>query len=155
MVWRMILLKADEDPIDWVESIEKTFKMFDVDDSGELNVAEVGNFVRSLGITMSEEQLEAFIQEFEMDYDRRVSLSEFKKAVEKHKPRDNAAGKLSSVDAAWNAVLHTIEKDPKFWNRSLENIFGIFDRDSSGSLDICELQTGLVRLGVRLSADQV
>jgi Ca2+-binding EF-hand superfamily protein len=151
--WRKILSKIDENPSGWAESVEKQFKEIDVDGSGEIDVTELAQM--NLGAAMTVSQLEAFIQEVDLDFNQRVSLTEFMAAVDKRKPRGKDGAHLSSADAAWSAILRTIDKDPKSWQRSTQRIFHTFDRDGSGSIDVCELEAGLISLGVRLSSDQV
>jgi Ca2+-binding EF-hand superfamily protein len=74
-------------------------------------------------------------------------------AVEKRKPR-SGKGAGSSKEGAWRSILQAVEKDES-WERSLATLFKAFDKDGSGSIDVAELASGLVSLGVSLSPDQV
>jgi Ca2+-binding EF-hand superfamily protein len=153
--WHLLLLKIDSDPAKWEASIEALFTRLDRDGSGEVDVHELGAPLRDLGVSLSNDQLTALIEEIDSDFNGSISLAEFKAAVAKRKPHRSSGKGPGSVEEAYRLILKTIEDDQKSWERSIVNIFHTFDRDGSGAIDISELESGLMSLGVRMAPDQV
>jgi Ca2+-binding EF-hand superfamily protein len=151
--WRLLLEKVDSDPSGWSASVKGLFRSMDTDASGKVDVEELGRCLKKVGVRLNEDQVLSFHEDIDENGDGRVSIQEFMDAVEKRKPR-SGKGAGSSKEGAWRSILQAVEKDES-WERSLATLFKAFDKDGSGSIDVAELASGLVSLGVSLSPDQV
>lgn len=65
---------ADRDP---EEEIKKAFQLFDDDHSGKITLKNMKRVARELGENLSEEELQAMIDEFDRDQDGEISSDEF------------------------------------------------------------------------------
>ncbi|CAN0234822.1 unnamed protein product, partial [Phaeothamnion confervicola] len=63
--------------LDPEEEMAKAFRLFDDDDTGKITLKNMRRVVRELGETMSEEELQALIDEFDRDQDGAISKDEF------------------------------------------------------------------------------
>jgi len=121
--WAAILAKVSDDPAGWQRSVDRLFMDFDLDGSGEIDVSELAAAVRGMGVALTADQLVAFRDDLDANFDGKVSRLEFAAALECRKPRAGA-----SV-AAWAAVLKRVSDHPKEWARSVEKLFLEMDRD--------------------------
>nr|WAW84821.1 centrin 3 [Halisarca dujardinii] len=64
----------DRDPR---EEILKAFKLFDDDNTGKIGIRNLRRVARELGENMSEEELRAMIDEFDLDNDGEINQDEF------------------------------------------------------------------------------
>ena len=64
----------DRDP---VEEILKAFKLFDEDNSGRISLWNLKRVARELGENLSDDELQAMIDEFDKDGDGEISEQEF------------------------------------------------------------------------------
>lgn len=67
-------MMLDRDP---QEEMMKAFRLFDDDESGKINLRNLRRVARELGENMSEEELRAMIQEFDLDGDGEINTEEF------------------------------------------------------------------------------
>lgn len=65
---------AQRDPED---EIKKAFQLFDDDHSGLIDIKNMKRVARELGENLSEEELQAMIDEFDRDQDGKISSDEF------------------------------------------------------------------------------
>ena len=65
---------SDRDP---VEEILKAFKLFDEDNTGRISVRNLRRVARELGENLSDDELQAMIDEFDKDGDGEISEQEF------------------------------------------------------------------------------
>jgi Ca2+-binding EF-hand superfamily protein len=151
--WKLLLEKVDSDPSGWSTSVKSLFRSMDTDASGKVDVEELGSCLKKVGVRLNGDQVLSFLNDIDANGDGRVSLQEFMDAVEVRKPR-SGKGAASSKEGAWRSILRAVEKDES-WERSVSTLFKAFDKDGSGSIDVAELASGLVSLGVSLSPDQV
>ena len=59
------------------EEIEKAFKLFDEDNSGKISLRNLRRVARELGENLSDDELQAMIDEFDKDQDGEISSDEF------------------------------------------------------------------------------
>lgn len=65
---------ADRDP---EEEMKKAFRLFDDDDSGHISIKNLRRVARELGEVLSEDELQAMIDEFDKNADGVIDLGEF------------------------------------------------------------------------------
>jgi centrin-3 len=65
---------AQRDPL---EEIRKAFALFDDDHSGKINLKNLRRVARELGESMTDDELQAMIDEFDTDHDGQISEAEF------------------------------------------------------------------------------
>ena len=65
---------AERDP---VEEILKAFKLFDEDNTNKISMRNLRRVARELGENLSDDELQAMIDEFDKDGDGEISESEF------------------------------------------------------------------------------
>ena len=65
---------AQRDPLD---EIRKAFALFDDDHSGKISIKNLRRVARELGETMTDDELQAMIDEFDTDKDGQISEAEF------------------------------------------------------------------------------
>ena len=65
---------ASRDPED---EIRKAFQLFDDDHTGKVSLKNMKRVARELGENLSEEELQAMIDEFDRDQDGEISAEEF------------------------------------------------------------------------------
>lgn len=70
----MVELIVQRDP---VEEIRKAFGLFDLDKKGKISLQNLKTVVEELGEPISEEELRAMIEEFDMDDDGYINEKEF------------------------------------------------------------------------------
>jgi len=59
------------------EEMKKAFALFDDDDSGTISLKNLRRVSRELGEVLSEDELNAMIEEFDKDQDGEINLEEF------------------------------------------------------------------------------
>ena len=62
---------------DPIEEIRKAFALFDDDHTGKISIKNLRRVARELGETMTDDELQAMIDEFDTDKDGQISEAEF------------------------------------------------------------------------------
>jgi Ca2+-binding EF-hand superfamily protein len=128
--WRLLLKLVDETPANWAKSVEALFHDLDANQSGNLDLAELGAKLSSLGLELTEAQLDGFLKGVDKEFAGFISKRDFVAAVERRKPS------ASSSEASWIVLLGMLDDDPSASIRSIPRMFKTFDNDGSGSIDI-------------------
>ena len=75
--WLFLTVTEKYSERDPEEEIQKAFKLFDDDDTGKITLKNMKRVCRELGENLSEEELQAMIDEFDRDQDGAISPEEF------------------------------------------------------------------------------
>ncbi len=65
---------AERDP---EEEILKAFELFDNDNTGKINLSNLRRVARELGENLTDDELQAMIDEFDKDQDGKIDRNEF------------------------------------------------------------------------------
>mmetsp|Transcript_9630 Transcript_9630/g.9589 ORF Transcript_9630/g.9589 Transcript_9630/m.9589 type:complete len:143 (-) Transcript_9630:54-482(-) len=111
--------------------IDRVFKYFDKDSSGFIDLSELGNALRCLGLTPSNAQVEELMKKADANSDRKLGKCEF------------------------TYMYNEINVAPKVTLNDLINEFKVFDKDNSGYINAKELDEALCSQGEPMSKDEV
>jgi len=114
--------------------MEKMFDLYDDDDSGEIDTAELGQLMNSLGRVMTEPELRAMFAELDEDQDGTVSKQEF---------------------LTWAAFQDAHAEKPESIEELAENMFKMFDTDDGGEVTVEEFADCMKRFGSALTVDEI
>lgn len=115
---------------DDIQEFTEIFNLFDEDGSGEITVEELAKMMEALGRTMTEDQLKAMVATVDTDGTGSIEIDEFLMIM----ARDKAS------------------QDPL---ADARKIFGMFDKDGSGTIDATELADALRAMGQQVADDDV
>ncbi|KAI0985112.1 hypothetical protein GJ496_001066 [Pomphorhynchus laevis] len=63
---------------DQIGEIERAFRLFDDDNSGSINIRKLKRVARELGQSISEEEMQSMIEQFDLNGDGLIDIDEFK-----------------------------------------------------------------------------
>ena len=118
--------------IDQSTAIKEVFDLFDKDGSGKVSVEELVDIFETLGQTLTEQEAIELVSGLDKDGDGELDFEEF-------------CGYLESI-------MHD-EDLPA--SDLVENMFTIFDMDSSGKITVEEFAATLAKLGNNLSQEDI
>ena len=132
----------------WEQS-HRLFELFDEDNSGTLDVAELQHGAERFGITLSEKQVQELCAKIGSGSDglNRQQLMTFLSMLLGVKCRSSSMSGL-------RGARYTQIAQKAVWEQA-HMLFVQFDEDNSGTLDVAELQHGAERFGTTLSEKQV
>ncbi|KAK8684716.1 hypothetical protein V6N13_040732 [Hibiscus sabdariffa] len=113
-----------------VSEFKEAFNFFDKDGDGCITVEELATVIRSLDQNPSEEELQDMIREVDADGNGSIEFSEFLSLMAK---------KMQETDA----------------EEELKEAFKVFDKDLNGYISASELRNVMMKLGEKLSDEEV
>ncbi|XVF50456.1 hypothetical protein PTKIN_Ptkin04bG0102200 [Pterospermum kingtungense] len=111
-----------------MEQLQKVFNQFDANKDGRISVAELGNVLKAMGSSYTEEELQRVMEDIDTDKDGFINLAEF----------------TSLCRTSSDAVTAASE---------LRDAFDLYDQDKNGLISANELHLVLNRLGMACSVD--
>ena len=114
-----------------LKEIKAKFAIFDADDSGQINAAELATVLRAVGLNPTEHHVQELLEEYDADDSGALSFAEFARLY---------VEELESVEEA---------------DRLFKNAFQFFDKDGNGEISLVEFRTVLTQLGDPMDDDEV
>lgn len=114
---------------DTIKEFREAFALFDKDADGTITVQELGQVMKSMGQTPSEQELRQMINEVDADGNGKIDFAEFVTLM---------ARKMNT------------DKDAE-----IREAFNVFDKDGDGYISMGELQHIMQSLGENLSEEEV
>merc|ERR1711934_164929 len=113
-----------------IECFTEAFQMFDTDGSGAISSSEFRDVCLAVGMTPTEDELKAMIQELDQDESGDIDLKEFL------------------------AAMQAKTQDPE-GEEIIKEAFKTFDIDGSGTLSHSEMREVLMHLGEKMDDDEI
>merc|ERR1711907_548974 len=110
--------KMDQSKVKELMEIKRTFSVFDLDNSGSVDLSELGGLMQALGIGLDIEEKENVMKEFDVSGDGNISFEEFFTFMNR---RNN------KIDA----------------DEVIRDVFEMIDQDGSGTVSKLEFQSTL------------
>ncbi|KAL1627146.1 Calmodulin [Neofusicoccum ribis] len=113
-----------------IEEYKAAFAVFDKNGDGDITAKELGEVMKSLGQNPTDEELQDMINELDVDHTGSIDFEEFLVMMAK-KPK---------------------HVDPE---QEIREIFNVFDRDGSGTINSSELRHVMKAIGENLTDDEI
>ncbi|KAL8536758.1 hypothetical protein ACS0TY_012072 [Phlomoides rotata] len=113
--------------------LREIFRSFDRNNDGSLTELELGSLLRSLGLKLSPDQIDALIQKADTNNNGLVEFSEFVVLV---------APELLPAKSPYS-------------EEQLKQLFKMFDKDGNGYITVAELAHSIAKLGHALTVDEL
>jgi len=120
------------------EDLRAVFELFDVDQSGEITMDEMGDAMEALGLDVSEGQVERIFASVDKDANGSIDFPEFCQVINGNLDASRDAGEDFEAD-----------------DDAMRQVFDLFDADGSGQIDLGELGDAMEALGIHASAEVV
>jgi Ca2+-binding EF-hand superfamily protein len=119
-------------------SLEETFSYLDADNDRELTADDMEAGLRGLKAFdgMRRDEISILVSRFPRNNDGLISLNEFIGFVRERQPKSAEEDKLRKI-----------LKKAEAMGKSVEDIFGFFDKDGTGEITLAEFRDGLSQLG--------
>lgn len=134
-----------------VRDLTEAFKMFDLDGDGKISRGELGRVLRSLGETMTEEELGQMIRDVDANGDGEIDLQEFINL--NIVVADSSSSSAGGTGSGETGSLNDDRKNGASTSSSseeteaLQSAFEVFDSDKDGFISAGELYRVLSSLG--------
>jgi len=126
------IAKKNGSSIKEIKELHEAFAMFDEDGDESITAVELGNILKKLGQSPSNDELKDMINEVDQDGNGKIDFEEFCSMMAK----TSKAGNSSNED-------------------ELKEAFKVFDKDGNGKISHEELKTVMESLGENLSETEV
>ncbi|TAQ91411.1 hypothetical protein B7494_g251 [Chlorociboria aeruginascens] len=113
-----------------IASFKEVFALFDSDGDGEISKAELGAILKSLGLDVSDVEINDMVNEVDIDNSGSIDLEEFIKMM-------------------------TIETKPVDFEQEMRSAFKVFDIDGSGTISAEEIYKIMGSFGEKLSDEEL
>ncbi|GAB4844859.1 hypothetical protein Ancab_038249 [Ancistrocladus abbreviatus] len=90
-------LSVETETLNHILGLMEAFRAFDADSDGQINAAELGGIMGSLGYKATDQEIRAMMQQADKNRDGQLSLSEFLEMNTKEMELGNFAALLKSV----------------------------------------------------------
>ena len=114
-----------------LKEIKAKFAIFDADNSGQINAAELATVLRAVGLNPTEHHVQELLEEYDADNSGALSFAEFARLYFEE---------LESVEEA---------------DKLFKNSFQFFDKDGNGEISLVEFREVLTQLGDPMDDDEV
>jgi Ca2+-binding EF-hand superfamily protein len=74
--WGAIMAVVQRNPDKWESAVESLFLKLDSNSTGEVDLTELGKGLKGLGVQLTDQQRAALMQDFDSDFNGRISLKE-------------------------------------------------------------------------------
>ncbi|XP_073390309.1 uncharacterized protein [Physcomitrium patens] len=119
-------------PVEHCKELTEVFKYFDKNGDGKISATELGQVLRVLGISSTDEELAAMVREVDCDSDGFIDLDEFAKL---------------------NKMTQEATCDEESAHKTMEAAFDVFDLNKDGFISATELYRVLSELGEVLTEE--
>ena len=123
------------------ETVGTVFRRFDVDNSGELDIAELKQALNALGLDADTAGAADVLAKYDTDGNGRIDLKEFRPLVKELRAFQEQQGGVITAPAVPTVPAVST-------NAQIDAVFDEFDRDGSKDIDVQELRQALNRLGL-------
>ncbi|KAM3177962.1 hypothetical protein ACTXT7_003500 [Hymenolepis weldensis] len=132
---RAVLLREDEMMADQltheqIADLREAFSLLDKDGDGSITTKELGTFMRSLGQNPTEAELQAMINEGDIDVSGTIDFPEFLTLMTR---------KMKETDR----------------EEEMNEAFRVFDKDGNGYISAAELRHIMTNLGQKLTDEEI
>ena len=140
------------------EELREAFDLFDKDGSGQMDTAELGDCLKSLGVELDETALNALAAQMDTSGDGIIDFEEFKEAMassvdEKETPGQIASSIFQMLDSDGSGKITSQElKDmvktvnPDLTDDDVAAAMTLFDTDNSGQITEKEFRQALEKM---------
>jgi calmodulin len=118
------------------------FTTIDTDGSGDFNVQEFRAGMLSIGLTFTDEVIDALMQQMDKDGDGEVDVTEFISKMDKL---------AHELDESASSILGALARYMDASGATVASIFAANDKDQSGHLNVTEFHDALLAIGIQQS----
>ncbi|CAG9330750.1 unnamed protein product [Blepharisma stoltei] len=139
------------------EELEECFTLFDRNHNGYLDIQELSNALRAMGLDKSQSQVEKLLQSVDLHHRNEINIEEFSRLCGVTKPRPKITKqqlmrRIAKFDKDKNGFIEAGElrnllrfNGDSVDEEHVEKILKDFDTNGDGKLSIEELAVGLLR----------